>query len=76
MPGVIAHGPARLGKLRRGCAQCHLPMAKAVLRTRSRVACPCRTSFVRLTISAAGCGTQPIRQGEYQHDDRAREGDD
>jgi cytochrome c553 len=28
MPDVIAHGPARLGKLRRGCAQCHLPSGK------------------------------------------------
>jgi cytochrome c553 len=28
MPDVMAHGPARLGKLRRGCAQCHLPNGK------------------------------------------------
>jgi cytochrome c553 len=28
MPDVIAHGPARLGKLRRGCGQCHLPNGK------------------------------------------------
>lgn len=28
MPDVIAHGPARLGRLRRGCAQCHLPNGK------------------------------------------------
>ncbi|MGE5244121.1 MAG: c-type cytochrome [Betaproteobacteria bacterium] len=25
MPGVVAHGPARLGKLAWGCASCHLP---------------------------------------------------
>jgi cytochrome c553 len=28
MPDVIAHGPATLGPLRRGCAQCHLPNGK------------------------------------------------
>ena len=28
MPGVIAHGPAALGPLRRGCASCHLPNGK------------------------------------------------
>ena len=28
MPDVIAHGPAALGPLRRGCAQCHLPNGK------------------------------------------------
>ncbi len=28
MPDVIAHGPARLGKLRVGCAACHLPNGK------------------------------------------------
>jgi cytochrome c553 len=28
MPDVIDHGPARLGRLRRGCAQCHLPNGK------------------------------------------------
>ncbi len=28
MPDVIDHGPARLGALRRGCAQCHLPNGK------------------------------------------------
>jgi cytochrome c553 len=28
MSDVMAHGPARLGKLRRGCAQCHLPNGK------------------------------------------------
>ncbi len=25
MPSVVAHGPARLGRLARGCASCHLP---------------------------------------------------
>ena len=28
MPAVIAHGPASLGPLRRGCALCHLPNGK------------------------------------------------
>ena len=28
MPDVIAHGPARLGKTRRGCGSCHLPNGK------------------------------------------------
>jgi cytochrome c553 len=28
MPDVIEHGPARLGNLRRGCGQCHLPNGK------------------------------------------------
>jgi len=28
MPDVIVHGPAALGPLRRGCAQCHLPNGK------------------------------------------------
>jgi len=28
MPAVIAHGPAALGSLRRGCALCHLPNGK------------------------------------------------
>jgi cytochrome c553 len=28
MPDVVAHGPARLGKAKRGCASCHLPTGK------------------------------------------------
>jgi cytochrome c553 len=28
MPDVVAHGPARLGAARRGCASCHLPNGK------------------------------------------------
>ncbi len=28
MPDVIAHGPAKLGELKRGCAACHLPNGK------------------------------------------------
>jgi cytochrome c553 len=28
MPNVVAHGPARLGKVTRGCGSCHLPNGK------------------------------------------------
>jgi cytochrome c553 len=28
MPDVVAHGPAKLGPLKRGCASCHLPNGK------------------------------------------------
>jgi cytochrome c553 len=28
MPSVVAHGPARLGNVTRGCASCHLPNGK------------------------------------------------
>ncbi len=28
MPDVVAHGPARLGAAKRGCASCHLPTGK------------------------------------------------
>lgn len=28
MPDVVAHGPAKLGALRRGCGSCHLPNGK------------------------------------------------
>jgi len=28
MPSVVAHGPARLGKVTRGCGSCHLPNGK------------------------------------------------
>lgn len=28
MPDVVAHGPARMGPTRRGCASCHLPNGK------------------------------------------------
>lgn len=40
MPDVVAHGPARLGKLTRGCAQCHLPNGKGRPENAAPVALP------------------------------------
>ena len=46
MPDVIAHGPARLGDKKRGCASCHLPTGKGRPENAAPVALPA-TYFIR-----------------------------
>ncbi|MEO8257063.1 MAG: c-type cytochrome [Acidobacteriota bacterium] len=40
MPGIIAHGPARLGNRTRGCGSCHLPNGKGRPENASPAALP------------------------------------
>jgi cytochrome c553 len=40
MPDVVKHGPARLGKTRRGCGSCHLPNGKGRPENASPAALP------------------------------------
>lgn len=46
MPNVVAHGPARLGKVKRGCGSCHLPTGKGRPENAAPAALPV-TYFVR-----------------------------
>jgi len=46
MPDVVAHGPVRLGALKRGCASCHLPTGKGRPENAAPVALPI-TYFIR-----------------------------
>jgi cytochrome c553 len=46
MPDVVAHGPARLGPAKRGCASCHLPTGKGRPENAAPAALPI-TYFIR-----------------------------
>jgi cytochrome c553 len=46
MPEVVKHGPARMGKLMRGCGSCHLPNGKGRPENAQPAALPV-TYFIR-----------------------------